>query len=100
MKPTFNEAIGDRWLCAWQTAPGGVWVQTRSPQLARKLSRRSDGHLVAWGVAGGFLRTYAFGHGLAWARRLVDRYQSAEVVTNARIKSPACPPRRRVVEVG
>ena len=87
-----NVAIGDRWLSAWQPVPGVTWVQTRSPQFARKLSRRSDGRLVAWGVADGFLRTFEFRHGMAWARRLINRYQSAEVVTNAQINLPTCPP--------
>jgi hypothetical protein len=86
------ETIGDRWLSAWWVASGVVWVQARSPQFASKLSRRSDGKLVAWGVAGGFLRTFEFRHGLAWAQRLIERYQSAEVVTNARKNPPASSP--------
>jgi len=133
VKPALNVAIGDHWLCAWQVAPGVCWVQTRSPQFARKLSQRGDSQLRAWGVAGGYLRTFEFPHGLAWARRLIDRYtrnetptnavikspaeaKSAAAVaggmrrllttadnampTNARINSPVCPPRRRMVEVG
>jgi hypothetical protein len=87
----YYDAIGDRWLSAWQVAPGICWVQTRSAEFARKLSRRSDGRLVARGVAGGYLRTFEFHHGLAWARRLIDRYQSAETATNARIIAPVCP---------
>lgn len=100
MKPALNVAIGDRWLSAWQVAPGVVWVQSRSPVFARKLSQRADSHLVAWGVAGGYLRTYSFPHGLAWAGRLIARYTRNETPTNARINSPASPARRRVVEVG
>jgi len=83
-----TETIGDRWLSAWLVAPGTCWVQTRSAEFARKLSRRSDGKLVARGVAGGFLRTFEFPHGMAWARRLIDRYQSAETVTNAQKSAP------------
>jgi len=89
VKPALNVAIGDRWLCAWQVAPGVVWVQTRSPQFARKLSQRGDSQLRAVGVAGGYLRTFEFPHGLAWARRLIDRYTANETPTNAVIKSPA-----------
>lgn len=89
MKPALNVAIGDRWLSAWQVAPGVCWVQTRSPQFARKLSQRSDSSLVVRGVAGGYLRTFSFPHGLAWARRLIDRYTRNEMPTNAVIKSPA-----------
>jgi hypothetical protein len=87
------ETIGDRWLCAWQVAPGVVWVQTRSAEYARKLARRSDGKLVARGVAGGYLRTYEFQRGLAWARRLIVRYTQNETVTNARKSAPVCQPR-------
>ena len=100
MKPALNVAIGDRWLSAWQVAPGVVWVQTRSPQFARKLSQRSDSRLVARGVVGGYLRTFEFPHGLAWAARLIGRYTRNETPTNARINSPASPARRRVVKVG
>ena len=53
MKPALNKVIGDHWLSAWKTAPGVVWVQTRSPQFARKLSQRADSRQVACGVAGG-----------------------------------------------
>ena len=91
-----SETIGDRWLSAWLVAPGVTWIQTRSPLFARKLSRRSDGKLVARG--GGFLRTFEFQRGLAWARRLIDRYQSAERVTNARKIALAGPARRRMAE--
>lgn len=100
MKPALNVAIGDHWLSAWQTAPGVAWVQTRSPQFARKLSQRSDSRLIVRGVAGGYLRTFEFHHGLAWARRLIARYSPNETPTNARINPPACPPRHRKVEGG
>jgi hypothetical protein len=89
MKPALNETIGDRKLCAWLVAPGTTWVQTRSPQFARKLSQRSDSRLVARGVAGGYLRTFEFHHGLAWARRLIARYTRNEMATNAGINSPS-----------
>jgi hypothetical protein len=94
-----NTVIGTRELCAWQPVPGVCWVQTRSPQFARKLSQRSDSRLVVQGVAGGYLRTFEFQHGLAWARRLIARYTRNETPTNARIIAPVCPPRRRMVEV-
>ena len=89
-----TETIGTPELSAWQVAPGVTWIQTRWPRFARKLSRRADSKLVARGVAGGFLRTFEFQRGLAWARRLIDRYQSAEQVTNARKIAPTCPARR------
>jgi hypothetical protein len=86
-----TEPIGDRWLSAWQVASGVVWVQTRSPQFARKLSQRGDSRLVARGVAGGYLRMFGFPHGLAWAGRLIVRYTKNGMATNARKSAPVCP---------
>jgi len=87
---SLNTVIGDRLLCAWQPVRGVTWVQTRSPQFARKLSQRSDSRLVMRGVAGGYLRTFEFQHGLTWARRLIARYTTAdETPTNARLTAPA-----------
>jgi hypothetical protein len=92
MKPTLNVPIGDHWLSAWQVAPGVTWVQTREPKHARRLAQRKDSRLVAYGVAGGFLRTFEFQHSLAWARRLIGRYQTKnETPTNARIKLASLP---------
>jgi hypothetical protein len=79
-----NTVIGTRELCAWQPCTRITWVQTRSPEFARKLHQRADGRLVAWGVAGGFLRTYEFPHSLGWARDLIARYTSNELATNGR----------------
>ena len=83
-----TETIGDHWLSAWLVSPGAVWVQTRLPQFARKLSQRSDSRLVAQGVAGGYLRTYEFLHGLAWAGRLITRYNGNGKATNAEKTAP------------
>jgi hypothetical protein len=92
--------IGNHELSAWQTAPGVTWIQTRSPQFARKLSQRGDSRLVVRGVAGGYLRTFSFRHGLAWARRLIARYTAAETPTNARKIAPTCPPQRQMANAG
>jgi len=92
------ETIGCHELSAWLVAPGVTWVQTRSPQFARKLSQRSDSRLIVRGVAGGYLRTFEFRHGLAWARRLIARYTAAETPTNARKIAPACPARRQMAK--
>ena len=78
-----SETIGTHPLCAWLAAPGVTWVQTREPKFARKLSQRSDSRLIARGVAGGYLRTFEFQQGLAWARRLIARYTRNETPTNA-----------------
>jgi hypothetical protein len=88
-----SETIGTRELSAWKVASGVVWVQTRSPQFARKLSQRSDSRLVARGVAGGYLRTFEFPHGLAWAGRLIARYTKNGTATNARKSAPVSSPR-------
>jgi len=96
-----SATIGNRELSAWQVAPGVVWVQTRLPQFARKLEDRRDSRLVAHGVAGGYLRVFEFGHGMAWAARLIARYQAKrETPTNARKTTPIRPVRRRMVQIG
>lgn len=78
MKHQLNTPIGDRWLSAWQPVPTVVWVQTRNPKLALKLSKRSDSRLVARGVSGGYLRTFEFTNkSIAWAKRLLTRYTTA-----------------------
>lgn len=84
-----NTVVGSRDLCAWQPAPGWTWVQTRSPQFARKLSKRSDSRLVARGVAGGYLRIFEFPQGLGWAQRLVERYTSTGMATNEAENPPS-----------
>ena len=84
--------IGNQEMAAWQVAPGIVWIQTRSPQFARKLAARADAQIVARGVAGGYLRTFQFRHGPAWAQRLLARYHTKiGMVTNARKTLPARP---------
>lgn len=93
--PTPNKTIGDTSLSAWLVAPGVCWVQTRSPLVARKLSQRADSKLVARGVAGGYLRTFEFRHGLAWAGRLIARYTQKDEPTNAPFLRPISPSVRR-----
>ena len=86
-----GDVIGTPELCAWQTAPGWCWLQTRRPDFARKLARRKDARLVAVGVDGGFMRTFCFRHSLSWARKLLARYIAGKTVTNARKTAPASP---------
>ena len=86
-----NTVIGSPALSAWQPVPGITWVQTRSPQFARKLSQRQDSRLVVRGVSGGYLRTFEFHHPLTWAQRLIARYTAIKEATNARITSPPWP---------
>lgn len=77
-----NTAVGTRDLCAWQPVPGIVWIQTLDAGFARALSQRKDGRLVAYGVAGGLLRTYEFAQPLSWALALMARYTAGETPTN------------------
>ena len=85
-------SIGDRILCAWKVGTGWVKVQTRSPKFARKLAQRSDCQPAGVGVAGGYLRIYAFNHGMAWAERLIGRYTQKQMPTSEAFLSPAAPP--------
>jgi hypothetical protein len=86
-----NAVIGTNDLCAWQPVAGITWVQTRSPRFARKLSQRRDSRLVAWGVEGGYLRTFEFHQRLAWARRLIARYTRHDEATNEGKSAPPSP---------
>jgi len=92
-----NTTVGDRDLCAWQPVRGVIWVQTRNPNHARRLAKRSDGRLVAYGVTGGYLKTFEFRRSLAWAVRLMNRYISAEVTANAALGRAIYPETNRIV---
>ena len=81
-----NTTIGDRDLCAWQPVQGVVWVQTRNPKHARRMEQRSDSKLVAWGVAGGYLKTFEFARSITWAINLMARYTAAQKATNAALE--------------
>ncbi len=84
-----NSVVGDRILSAWQPVSGVTWVQTRSPEHARRLSKRRDARPVVVGVAGGYLRTFEFRHSLAWARKLITRYTIKEASPNGPKTLPA-----------
>ena len=83
--------IGGWDLCAWQPVRGVVWVQTRNPQHARRLAQREDGRLVAWGVAGGYLKAFEFARTITWAIDLMARYTAAEKATNEALGRAICP---------
>jgi hypothetical protein len=86
-----NTVIGTPVLSAWQPVRGITWLQTRSPQFARKLSQREDSRLVMRGVTGGYLRTFEFCHSLIWAQRLINRYTANAKATNEGRNAPATP---------
>jgi len=68
-----GETYGTPALCLWSVGPGVFRFQTNSPQIARKLAKRSKAQLVAWGV-NCFLRIYQEPMSRRQAIRLVDRY--------------------------
>jgi hypothetical protein len=86
-----NGTYGPPELCAWAVAPGVFRFQTNSPEIARKLSKRSKGRLVAWGI-NSFLRIYQEPMPRRQAIRLVNRYL---VSANGGFFDPKCPPARR-----
>ena len=88
---SLNTTAGHRELCAWQPVAGITWVQTRNPKHAKRLAKRKDGRLVAWGVAGGFLRTFEFKRPMSWAIRLLSRYTADEETANAALNSAIRP---------
>jgi hypothetical protein len=71
-------------ISAWSVATGVWWIQTREPRLARKLGRRSDTRLVAFGVVGGFLRIFEVRRSPSFVRRLTARYTAS----NERFREP------------
>jgi hypothetical protein len=87
--------IGNPVLSAWQVAPGVTWIQTRSPEFARDLARRSDSRRVLHAVKGGYLRTFEFPHGLNWAKQLIARYTPNGTASNEHFFNRAAPPRPR-----
>jgi hypothetical protein len=53
------EVVGCREVCAWKVAPAVVWVQTRCPDMAKRLAwltRNPQPRLVVRGCAGGYSR--------------------------------------------
>jgi hypothetical protein len=74
-----NETIGNDALCAWRVAPAFVWIQTRVPSIAAILSRRASFRQVAYGVDGGYLRTFESQMTLKQASGLLDELQNTIV---------------------
>ena len=95
-----NVLIGTHELSAWQPVPGICWVQTRSPDFARKLARRRDSRLVVRGVAGGYLRTFEIPRNLSWARRLIARYTQNGTGTNEQKNASVPPVAAKAKEIG
>ena len=93
-KIPLGTGVGDQDLCAWQPVRGVAWVQTRNPNHARRMAKRSDGRLVAYGVAGGFLKTFEFRRSLPWAVRLMKRYTAGEVTANEALGHAIWPERK------
>jgi hypothetical protein len=66
------ESVGNDTLCTWRMG-SGVWIQTRSPEYAQRLSRVEGGRLVARSIDGPYLRTFEFSRSWRWASRYVKR---------------------------
>ena len=76
-------------------------MQTRNPNHARRMAKRSDGKLVARGVVGTYLKTFEFRQSLAWAVRLMARYTMVEATANEALGQAICPePNLNKVEAG
>jgi len=89
-----SDTFGTPELCTWAVGPGTSRFQTRRPDFARKLSQRSGAGLVAWSVAGGYLRVFQERIEPWRARDLVKRFLTAtNGAFSSRISSPA---RRRL----
>jgi hypothetical protein len=69
-----NGTYGPPELCTWPVGPGTSRFQTNSPEIARKLSKRSKARLVAWGI-NCFLRIYQERMSRRQAISLVNRYR-------------------------
>jgi len=72
-----NDTFGAPELRTWRYAPGVCRFQARVPLYALKLSRRSGARLVAYSVAGGYLRIFQERIAPRRARALVARYVEA-----------------------
>jgi hypothetical protein len=89
-----SETFGTPELCTWAVGSRTCRFQTRRPDFARKLSQRSGARLVAWSVAGGYLRVFQERIEPWRARDLVKRFLKAtNEAFSSRISSPA---RRRL----
>src|ERR1700736_4136754 len=64
-------------ISGWPVESGVWWIQTNDPAFARKLAKRSDTRLIAFGVAGGFLRIFEMRRSPSFVRRLITRYEAA-----------------------
>src|SRR5262245_56290360 len=53
-----RDTFGTEELCTWSVGPGICRFQTRSAEVARKLSQRNGAKLVGWSVIGDYLRIF------------------------------------------
>jgi hypothetical protein len=92
-----SDTFGPPELCTWPVGPGTCRFQTRRPDLARKLSQRSGARLVAWSVAGGYLRVFEERIEPWRARELVGRFLTATNGAFSHLKRPPAPRKSREV---
>ena len=55
------------------------------------MAQRQDSRLVAYGVAGGYLKTFEFRRSLAWAAAMMKRCLADKTATNAASNRAVCP---------
>ena len=65
---------GSPQLSAWQVAPGEFWIQTTSPDLARKLAKREDAARVGVYGTNHYRQTFAIRGTWRKLRRIIDHY--------------------------
>jgi hypothetical protein len=94
------ETLGNVLLCAWPVAHGLYWVQTRSPELAKRLAKRGDSKPVVKGVLGGYLRTFELPIERRSLVRLLDRYTSELRATGSRFWGHFLPQERFCLKAG
>ena len=68
-----SKEVGNRTISAWAVAPDAVWIQVRSPDLARRVSRLNGAREVAQSHASGYLRTFEVQRDFDWARTYVEQ---------------------------
>jgi hypothetical protein len=54
-------------------AEGDIRIQVHCPDQARRVSRMEGVRLVAWSVAGGYLRIFAVNRPPRWGRNLIRK---------------------------
>lgn len=69
-----DKTYGDRWLCAWATSEKTSRIQTRDPEIAKRLKKLPDCTQVGYSVTGGYLRIFAMPYTIEWvAKNVIEK---------------------------